>query len=360
MEEQQIAEANQAVAQADAAFATVQRSIQARKDSITRSFNEIMETIQNRIEAANENVSVSRGILSSLEGASSARIGMSRGAGLAYLSELRGASRITDQKMLDKALDAVANPSKGLYSSFVEYQRDFADQSNIIRDLEQNASYQLDTDEKTLIQLQEEAKRSEERYEAQIAKLDSQLEAAQNQINALKGIDASVQSVEAAIAGLQSSIQAASQAQASAAAAAAAAASASATAAVASAGGSSYVPAGLTRPDFTGLSEINNIRSKLGIPGYAQGGSFGGGLRMVGERGPELEATGPSRIYSTKQTAELFSNPELVAEVKNLRSEVAGLRSEQRQLQASNSKYVKRNYDINRKWDTEGLPATRT
>jgi hypothetical protein len=87
---------------------------------------------------------------------------------------------------------------------------------------------------------------------------------------------------------------------------------------------------------------------------------FGGGLRMVGERGPELEATGPSRIFSTKQTAELFRNPELVAEVKNLREEVAGLRSEQRQLQASNSKYVKRNYDINRKWDTEGLPATRT
>ena len=93
---------------------------------------------------------------------------------------------------------------------------------------------------------------------------------------------------------------------------------------------------------------------------FAMGGNFGGGLRMVGERGPELEATGPSRIFSTKQTAELFRNPELVAEVRSLREEVAGLRSESRQLQASNSKYVKRNYDINRKWDTEGLPATRT
>ena len=421
--------ANQAVAQADAAFATVQRSIQARKDSITRSFNEIMETIQNRIEAANENVSVSRGILSSLEGASSARIGMSRGAGLSYLSELRGASRITDQKMLDKALDAVANPSKGLYSSFVEYQRDFADQSNIIRDLEEKASYQLDTDEKTLIQLQEEAKRSEERYEAQIDKLDEQLEAAQNQINALKGIDTSVKSVEAAIAGLGASIQAAVAAQARAAAAAAAVRTVAAATGGGSGGGGSggggsgggavatkAAQAGLTSlgtysaatakappsasfvASNTGkayyqirgesqlltaaqsfgiqttgktgtqlqdsiariTNSIVNMDNKTRAKQFAMGGMFGGGVRMVGERGPELEATGPSRIFSTKQTAELFRNPELVAEVKNLRAEVAGLRSEQRQLQASNSKYVKRNYDINRKWDTEGLPATRT
>jgi hypothetical protein len=90
------------------------------------------------------------------------------------------------------------------------------------------------------------------------------------------------------------------------------------------------------------------------------GGYHTGGMRMVGERGPELEATGPSRIFSHNQTASMFKDPELVAEVRNLRSEVSGLRSEQRQMQASSAKYVKRNYDINRKWDTDGLPATRT
>ena len=80
---------------------------------------------------------------------------------------------------------------------------------------------------------------------------------------------------------------------------------------------------------------------------------------MVGERGPELEATGPSRVFSSKQTSSMFKDPELVQEIKGLRSEVAGLRSEQRQMQASSSKYVKRNYEINRKWDVDGLPATR-
>ena len=93
---------------------------------------------------------------------------------------------------------------------------------------------------------------------------------------------------------------------------------------------------------------------------FATGGSFGGGLRIVGERGPELEATGASRIFSNKDTAKMFKNPELVEEIKSLRSEVAGLRSDTRQMQASNSKYVKRNYEINRKWDVEGLPEQRT
>jgi tape measure domain-containing protein len=37
----------------------------------------------------------------------------------------------------------------------------------------------------------------------------------------------------------------------------------------------------------------------LGIPGFASGGDHRGGLRVVGERGPELEATGASRIHST-------------------------------------------------------------
>ena len=406
--------ANEAVAQADLAFATVQRSIQARKDTITRSFDEIMETIQNRIEAANENVSVSRGILSSLEGASSARTGMTRGVGLAYLRELRGASRITDQKMLDEALEAVADPSQGLYTNFVDYQRDFADQSNLIRELEEKAGYQLDTDEQTLLQLQEEAAAAQSRYEAQIDKLDEQLAAAQNQMNALLGIDTSVKSVEAAIADLSAAVLAAVEAQAAAKAAAARASQVRAGTGAGTGAGAGVQQANqagqqilnqlgqsgvaerksdgalFQKVNIRGSAQLLQVASDLGVKTsgktgaqiqqaisnagnlgvnmdnatralqFAMGGNFGGGLRMVGERGPELEATGPSRIFSTKQTAELFRNPELVAEVRSLREEVAGLRSESRQLQASNSKYVKRNYDINRKWDTEGLPATRT
>lgn len=43
-----------------------------------------------------------------------------------------------------------------------------------------------------------------------------------------------------------------------------------------------------------------------GIPAYAAGGDFGGGLRIVGERGIELEATGPSRIWDSSTTKSML------------------------------------------------------
>src|SRR5690606_21234070 len=39
-----------------------------------------------------------------------------------------------------------------------------------------------------------------------------------------------------------------------------------------------------------------------GLYGYASGGMHPGGWRVVGEMGPELEFTGPSRIMSTART----------------------------------------------------------
>ena len=66
-----------------------------------------------------------------------------------------------------------------------------------------------------------------------------------------------------------------------------------------------------------------------GIPRFEAGGMFAGGLRMVGERGPELEVTGPARYWSSAQTQQMLSgaggNAELLAEVKALRSAVLAL-----------------------------------
>ena len=40
---------------------------------------------------------------------------------------------------------------------------------------------------------------------------------------------------------------------------------------------------------------------------FARGGEHLGGFRLVGEQGPELEATGPSRIFSAEKTKDIFS-----------------------------------------------------
>ena len=74
---------------------------------------------------------------------------------------------------------------------------------------------------------------------------------------------------------------------------------------------------------------VDTLRN-LGVPGFANGGFHAGGLRIVGENGPELEATGASRIWNTADTQRMLSaggNGDMVAELRALRAEVAELKS---------------------------------
>ena len=79
-----------------------------------------------------------------------------------------------------------------------------------------------------------------------------------------------------------------------------------------------------------GLRAVIAALTGQSVPAFASGGSFGGGLRLVGEYGPELEVTGPSRIFNANQTSAMLggSNAEMVQELRALRAEVAGLRAE--------------------------------
>ncbi|MDZ4310607.1 MAG: D-alanyl-D-alanine carboxypeptidase family protein [Cypionkella sp.] len=53
---------------------------------------------------------------------------------------------------------------------------------------------------------------------------------------------------------------------------------------------------------------IGSLAGAIGIPGFADGGDFWGGLRIVGENGPELEATGASRIWTASQTRDILTS----------------------------------------------------
>ena len=84
------------------------------------------------------------------------------------------------------------------------------------------------------------------------------------------------------------------------------------------------------------------------IPQFASGGLHTGGGRIVGERGPELEVTGPARYWSFDKTREVFgggaNNDALVSEVRALRAEVAGLR---RQQAEEHREAVESNFEAN-------------
>ena len=91
----------------------------------------------------------------------------------------------------------------------------------------------------------------------------------------------------------------------------------------------------------------------LNFQGFASGGDFGGGLRIVGENGPELEATGSSRIYNASQTAEILSGGSNVAD------QIANLRTEMRTSLFAIAKNTGKTANQLNRWDGDGLPDTR-
>ncbi len=81
-----------------------------------------------------------------------------------------------------------------------------------------------------------------------------------------------------------------------------------------------------------GLRQVVNALTGRAVAAFVKGGDHSGGLRLVGERGPELEVTGPSRIFSAERTQSILSgggNQELlIAELRALRQSNEAMREE--------------------------------
>lgn len=94
-------------------------------------------------------------------------------------------------------------------------------------------------------------------------------------------------------------------------------------------------------------------------PSFANGGYHSGGMRLVGERGPELEFTGPSQILNASDTAALLSGGGLADAVAQLTREVSELRAEQRAGQAVIAAATTKSARLLDKFDVDGLPEVR-
>ena len=88
-------------------------------------------------------------------------------------------------------------------------------------------------------------------------------------------------------------------------------------------------------------------------PPFANGGMHSGGLRMVGENGPEIEATGASRIYNANQTADILSGGLTTA------NQISALRDEMRASLYAIAKNTGRTANQLVRWDGDGLPEAR-
>ncbi|OON62280.1 hypothetical protein B0920_02035 [Massilia sp. KIM] len=287
----------------------------------------------------------------------------------AALAIAKAGGPLPDADKLRNALSVVGQDASALYATQKDYLRDYYRTQGDIAALADATDATLTIEERSLKALEDESK-----------KLDSMLQAAQQQIDALKGIDTSVLSVAQALTALGQAVQGAMANPVVNATSGIAAAYQASLGRAPDAAGLKYwqeqAESGTSVTDIA--SAIANspeaklkklYKSTLGreadaaglqfwlkaassgmsyadiekelanssegkakrIPAFVNGGSHDGGIRMVGEDSVELEATGPSRIHSTRSLIDALRNPPeanaaLVAEVTALRGEVARLR----------------------------------
>lgn len=103
------------------------------------------------------------------------------------------------------------------------------------------------------------------------------------------------------------------------------------------------------------VTDFNRLMGSVGItnsfPGFADGGYHTGGLRIVGENGPELEATGEAMIWTANQTRQILSgansrnntNGDLIAEIQRLNQKIESLEQTVQQGDIMNAQATERN-----------------
>ena len=401
----------------DTATANLSNAIASEVKGINSSFDSILDNLNEGLSAAVSKAEASQAIFDLLKTSLSDRTsvaqgsyGASRTSALSYVS-----SGGTDIDKLSSALGVLNAPSEQLFGTFEDYARDFAKTSNAIKKSKEAAERTLTADEQAVIRLEDQIELTKELRDTQISALESLLTTEENIISVAQAIqemaeaqvtydeanalndklleeypelNRSILSVVDAVRAVEAAQGAYASAVTSAitAAAASAAASAAATASVSemaikeekeitivnSFKGGIFGKSGITLSNgqtfkthkgFGDGKEIENAtqmaRDALiaqGItPAFASGGMHSGGLRMVGENGPELEVTGPSRIYSNTQTKSMLSE----TGDDRLRLEVSSLRVDMKALMMQISKNTGKSARQLDRWDQDGLPQER-
>jgi tape measure domain-containing protein len=415
--EQKAAQAAAEVAAANAAligsvgtaYAALQRSIAAQQRdiqaSVANTANNIsaLTGIGNSLDAA----------LKRLRGTSDDTVRSLRAQAVMTLNSAlvtaRAGGSLAGFEGLQDALDVASEMDTALYGSLTDFEREQGRTANLIAELEKVNGKQLSTEQRML-----------EQYEKQLSKLDEQLAFAQSQLDALDGIDNSIMGVAAAISAMNASVVAALQAmpkdaaksntpqnnrsivdsiyqsvlgrgtqgdEAGASFWANALQSGTATyqdiatsiakGALANAGESS-----------AGKKSAEQYLKSLGIPGFASGGYTGrgdkydpagivhkgevvwsqsdiakwggvGAVEAMRTSGPQLEVTGPSRIYNASQTAAMLGGGgDAAAEVRAMRADFAGMTNALRSVAKHTMQTAKR-VEFLERWDFDGLPKER-
>lgn len=368
---------------ADAAMSALSRAVGAERDTIIAAYEQQSAAIQASINSVSSSVANLTALSSAL---ASTLIGMRPqeyaaqyraqaqaqiGAALAIA---RAGGPLPTAESLKGALSTLTQDSRGQFATRTDYMRDQLRTAAELRELSDLADDALSIDERQLRAMQDQLDQLKLGYESEMLRLDSILDSAQAQIDALHGIDTSVLSVEAAIVALGAAINAAKAPAAVAAASGTASAGGSATHALTSTiaaygaanGGDAYyfiegvndlsakmetkamiaATLGITveeawaKFDSKGLAYWEEVQRQWdaglkpttsSIPGFAVGTNY-----VPSDMVAQIHAG--ERIIPAADNTELMArlrdpqanNAALVAELKALREEVVLLRAETR------------------------------
>ena len=366
LKDQQTAAESAAAAQKAAAQTTAQLATSATDDAfaaVQRAYAREKESAQLRINAAQDQVNVIEQIFETLK--SNVQDLYSEVSSTAIMGFAQ--SREFIAQALQTAITTGYLPDNGQLQAAIQSARAGLGQNRFSTAFDANRerlvlagqlSQLKDVSGKQLTQSEQMLKAAQD----QITALDAQQALAQQQLDALRGIDTSIISLASALGVLSSARAKESTAVFG---TDLIGLSASGTPAEKAAAYNRAMLAGYSDQQIRKIAEAelgkqseDDWRYLLELaaktPKFAMGGLHKGGLRIVGENGPELEATGPARIFSADQTRAMLggNNNALVAEIQALRADNQAQASAMVQLLARFTKLQER-------WDGEGLPSTR-
>lgn len=187
----------------------LKRAVEEQKTTVKASYDAIVKGLTDAIDKTKASVTKLTGLSKSLHDAldKAGTEDMLRSEGQAQiraaLAIAKAGGPLPSADSLKNALGAVTQDSKNLFSTFEAYQRDRLQTAIDISDLSKVTDNQLSTADKQLAVLQAAKDAADAAYNAEVARLDDIVSTAQRQVDAVNGVDVSVQSVEQAVAALQ-------------------------------------------------------------------------------------------------------------------------------------------------------------
>jgi hypothetical protein len=309
------------------AFGVLQRSVDARKKELQTSFDAVMKGIEASIDAASTKVSDLQALSDALKNTNLPGTTIDRSTAQAQVAAALAIARaggvLPKADDLRDALSALGQDVSDKFATLQDYQRDQLRTANNIEELSGLTDDQLSTAERTLKVLQDQKDVTQRAYDAEVARLDNMVAAAQMQLDAINGVNTSVQDVITAFANFANSISAALQSKTIA-----------------------------SQPSVTDRVQIEALyQSILGRPSDDGGLAFFlnnlqsgnttlGGVADALKNSAEYQASHPPVIDSSVQTGTMNNGSAMLAQLQTLNTRMANVETHVGNTASSTGKFA--------------------